>query len=94
MQADYSLCCGIVRACHDASPNALHFADLCRKYPDRTDANMCYHLEILQYEGFLEIRKLRSASGAQTLEAVQFVHLSHPVAAEHFLNPPAGEAAD
>ena len=86
MQSDYVLCRDIMRACHDAHSNALHFADLCRKFPDRTDETIRYHIEVLEDEGFVETRKLQTTAGGTTRSVVQFVRLSHPLAADRFLD--------
>ena len=90
MQADYALCRDIMRACHEALPNALPLADLREKLPDTTDDNIRYHIEVLEREGFVETRQLRSSAGGPGVEPVRYVRLSHPLAAARFLDRPEG----
>ena len=90
MQADYTLLRDIMRACRDARPNALQLADLRGKFPDRTDEDIRYHVQVMEDEGFVETWNLRSVTGNHPLDAIQNVGLSHPLAAERFLDRPAG----
>lgn len=92
MQSDYVLCRDIMRLCHDAHPDAVHFTDLRRKFPDRTDETIRYHANVLKEEGFLETRKLRSTAGSRAQETTQSVRLSHPLAADRFIEWPSGPA--
>lgn len=89
MQADYALCRDIMRACHEAQPNPLHFGDLCRQFPDRDHENIPCHIQVFEDESFLEDRKPCSASNP-ALEPVQYVRLSHPLAADRFLKRAKG----
>ena len=88
MQVDYVLCRDIMRACHAAFPKDVDFADLCRTFPDRTDENIRYQVHVLEGEGFLETRTLRSRASGAALETVQYFKLSHPLAAARFLEKP------
>ena len=88
--ADYTLWRDIVRACHDARPYAVNVADLCGKFPDRIDELIRYHVWVLEDGGFLETRNLRSTTGNNPLAAIQYVRLSHPLAAARFRGRPTG----
>ena len=90
MQADYTLCRDIMTACHDARPHAANMADLCGKFPDCTDEDIRYHVRVLENEGSVETRNLRSTTGNNPLAAIQYVRLSHPLAAGRFLGRPTG----
>ena len=90
MQADYTLYRDIMWACRDARPSVVAIADLCGKFPDRTDEDICFHVQVLKDEGFVETRDPRSTAGNHPLDVIQCVRLSHPLAAERFLDGPAG----
>ena len=94
MQSDYALCREIMRACHDSHPNAVYFADLCRKLTGRTDESIRYHVQVLEDEGFVETGRLQSTASGATHAVVQYVRLSHPLAADRFLNPQLDGPAD
>ena len=81
MQADYALCREIMWSCHDARPNAVNLANLRGKFPGRTDDDIRYHVRVLEDEGFVEARNLRSSTGNHPADAIQGVRLSHPLAA-------------
>ena len=82
MQADYLRCRDIMQACHAAYPNPVHLAELCDKLADRVQRSIEYHIQVLEEEGFVESTKLQSKDGS----VIQNVRLSHPLAADRFVD--------
>ena len=85
MQADYALCRDIMRVCHEAHPTGLHFTALCMEFADNPARNVRYRVELQEDQGFVQVDKLRAIAGDATFESVQWIRLSHPLAADRFL---------
>ena len=92
MQADYALCRDTMRACHEAHPTGHRFTVLCREFPYNPARTVRYDGEILEDQGFLQVDKPRAIPGDATFESVQWIRLSHPLAAEQFPEKAEGPA--
>ncbi len=84
MQADYALCRNTMRACHEAHPTGPHFTVLRRALPDYPARNVCHGGELLEDQGFLRVDKLHAITGYSTFMSVQWIRVSHPLAAKQF----------
>ena len=91
MQANYALCRDIMRACQDARPTAVNIAGLCGKFPDRTAQDIRCHAHVLEAEGFVETRKLRSPAAARPLGYPNKSAPHTPLAANRILGKPDGQ---
>ena len=94
MQSDYTHLRDLMPACHDVFPKAVHFADLCDKVAGRDDATVRFQMQVLEDDGFVEDEKLEATIGGPKHSAVWFIRLSHPLAANRFLNPQPDGPAD
>lgn len=92
MQTAYAPCRDTTRRCLDLRPDTVNFSYLCGKVPDRPNDDIRHDVLVLEAERFFETLNLRSAASGSTLEVLQFVRLSHPLAAKKFLGKPDGQA--
>ena len=92
MQAAYALCRDATRMYQHLRPNTVNVADLCSNVPDGPNEDIRYHVLVLEAEALVETRNLRFPATGSTLEVLQFVRLSHSLAANRFLEEPDGQA--